>query len=327
MSFFRAMDEESSITASYLLEVGLDKTEYWLSRFKKVGLTSISAIDSHENDRNVYSTLATYSTSDGERKALRKIFKIVKREDSTQKCQQNVLQMHMEKRMGTKFREVLDIDKIIEQCSGGLILQGIFLTKNLEDQLKVRGSLIGIPKNMKWSEGLSSGDSFKVCSSKLEENSYKNTMKILGCGIVLSTNMAVYGDVTIPGTSKEKCMPEAETYASTLKYYSVHAATCCIEIADLELSKHAKVSLRSVLSTFQCYKKINTQVIESCMNFFETFGSHVNLGPVCFGGHVLWTCSNTAFLDRERDLILKTQNSTISSAGDNLLNTKQKCMV
>ena len=218
MSFFRVKDEESSITASYLLEVGLAKTEYWLSHFKKVGLTSISAIDSHENDMNVYSTLATYSTSDGERKALRKIFKIVKREDSTQKCQQNILQMHMEKRMGTKSREALNIDKIIEQCSGGLILQGIFLTKNLEDQLKVRGSLIGIPKNMKWTEGLSSGDSFKVCSSKLEENSYKNTMKILGCGIVLSTNMAVYGDVIVPGISKEKCMPEAESYASTVVF-------------------------------------------------------------------------------------------------------------
>ena len=78
------MDEESLITPSYLFEVGLAKTEYWLSH-KKVGLTSISAIDSHENDMNVYSTLATYSTSDSERKALHKIFKIVKREDSTQK--------------------------------------------------------------------------------------------------------------------------------------------------------------------------------------------------------------------------------------------------
>ena len=319
VSFFRAMDEESLITPSYLFEVGLAKTEYWLSHFKKVGLTSISAIDSHENDMNVYSTLATYSTSDSERKALHKIFKIVKREDSTQERRQNILQMHM----GTKSREALDINKIIEQCSGGLLLQGIFLTKNLEDQLKVRRSLIGIPKNMKWSEGLSSGDSFKVCSSKLEENSYKNTMKVLGCGIVLSTNMAVYGDVILPGISKEKCMPEAESYATTLKYFSVHAATCCIEIADLELSKDAKVTLRSVLSAFQCYKKVNTQVVESCMNFFETFGSHVNLGPVCFGGHVLWTCSNTAFLDRERDFILKTQYNTISSAGDNLLNTKQ----
>ena len=64
-------------------------------------------------------------------------------------------------------------------------------------------------------------------------------------------------------------------------------------------------------------------MVESCMNFFETFGSHVNLGAVCFGGHVLWTCSNTAFLDGERDFILKTQYSTISSVGDNLLNTKQ----
>ena len=320
------MDEESSIPASYLFEVGLAKPEYWLSHFKKVGLTSMSAIDSHENDMNIYSTLVTYCTSDDERKVLRKIFKIDKREDfadSTQKCQQNILQMHMEKRMGTKSMEALEINQIIEQCSGGLVLQGIFLTKNLEDQLKVRRPLIGIPKYMEWREGLSSGDSFKVCSSKLEENSYKNTMKILGCGIVLSVNMAVYEDVIIPGISKEKCMAEAESYASTLKCFSVHAATCCIGIADLELSKHAKVSLGSVLSTFQCYKNINTQVVESCMNFFETFGSHVNLGPVCFGGHVLWTCSNTAFLDHEKDFILKAQYSTISSAGDNLLNTKQ----
>ena len=320
------MDEESSITASYLFEVGLAKPEYWLSHFKKVGLTSISAIDSHENDMNIYSTLTPYSTSDGERKALRKIFKIVKREDfadSTQTRQQSILQIHMEKRMGNKSREALDINKLIEQCSGGLMLQGIFLTKNLEDQLKVRRSVIGTPKNMKWREGLSSGDSFKICSTKLEENSYKNTMMILGCGIVLSANMTVYGDVIGPGMSMEKCMPEAESYASTLKYFSVHAATCCIEIADLELSKHAKVTLRSVLSTFRCYKKINTKVVESCMNFFETFGSHVNLGPVCFGGHVLWTCSNAAFLDHERDLILKAQHSTISSAGNNLLNTRQ----
>ena len=320
------LEQWMKIPASYLFEVGLAETEYWLSHFKKVGLTLISAIDSHENDMNIYSTLVTYSTSDDERKALRKIFKIVKREDfadSTQKCQQNILQMHMEKRMGAKSREALEINKIIEQCSGGLMLQGIFLTKNLEDQLKMRRSVIGTPKNMKWREGLSSGDSFKVCSSKLEENSYKNTMKILGCGIVLSANMAVYGDVIVPGKSKEKCMAEAESYASTLKYFSVHAATCCIEIADLELSKHAKVSLGSLLSTFQCFKKINTQVVESCMNFFETFGSHVNLGLVCFGGHVLWTCSNAAFLDHERDFILKTQYSTISSADDNLLNTKQ----
>ena len=225
-------------------------------------------------------------------------------------------------------REPLSKSMLLQKVSGGRALQGIFLTKRTEDLFDDRSQLLEAPDNVVITEALLSEDKTIQFSSAHEENSYKKTVDVLGISIAVSASALVYGSVTVDvvtpisvGTSvsdrtedeETHKQHKKETYSSTVKYSTFQVASFSFENKDLKLSKDAKEGLNNILQILSTEGASSTKTQEVCEKFFHTYGSHVNRGPLCFGGNFRWTCTSKGFTQSEAEMVKKMQNEVISA--------------
>ena len=221
-------------------------------------------------------------------------------------------------------RAFLSDSQLLQKVSGGRALQGILVTKNLLDQLQVRGRLLDVPESVTVGGASRSSDTIVQFSSTHDENNYKKTVDILGHSVAVSAK-AGYGGISVGAGVSTSSRTEdenttehhfRETYSSTVKYFTMHVASYLFDFGDLKLSHDAIQDLKRALQFLRSEGINASNVQKACEDFFATYGSHVNRGPLQFGGNFWWTCSSRGFETSEKETVKKMQSKAISTSAE-----------
>ncbi|XP_063804294.1 interferon-induced very large GTPase 1-like [Pseudophryne corroboree] len=222
----------------------------------------------------------------------------------------------------------LSDEDILLNASGGLALEGIYLTKNQEDILEKREQLLAVPKGISLTNSRQSPVlDHKEFSSSVAESVFHKSMEKLGFSIATAAKVG-FGGFQADGSfgysttsiSKQKQESHTErTYISTTKYNYIPLASCYITKEQLYLSSAALNELKTIeVLEEHCNMAEKPNFLrERYENFFHRFGSHANQGPLQFGGIFWWTVTSQGF---KQELIeeIKNENKKALSAAVNL---------
>ncbi|XP_072012241.1 interferon-induced very large GTPase 1-like [Engystomops pustulosus] len=190
-------------------------------------------------------------------------------------------------------------EDILKCASGGLALEGIFHTKNIDDLLKKREPLLCIPKGFQLL-GPEKSPVFQQTEfiSRVQESRFQKTVEKTGLSLGSSVNVSFLGfglkssiDYSKDSESEKKSEHSSEeTYVCTTRYNYIPLASCYFTKDQMTLSQTALNELKDIenLIAIQSDEHI---VRMKCTDFFERFGSHANLGPLHFGGIYWWKAS------------------------------------
>uniref|UniRef100_A0A8B9B8S8 Uncharacterized protein n=1 Tax=Anser brachyrhynchus TaxID=132585 RepID=A0A8B9B8S8_9AVES len=198
-----------------------------------------------------------------------------------------------EKSMGK--RENISDEEVLRWASGGLALQGIYRTNSLEDVLAKREQLIRIPDGFTLT-GPEQGSLLerKEFSSSAAEATFTKSMEQLGFSISASATNGFWGfslekdvDYSKSSQSEDSHRSRSEqTYICTTKYQYIPLASCYFQKDQLRLSEAALRELQDIEELLSITQEADRfHLLKSrCASFFSRFGSHVNQGPLHFGG-------------------------------------------
>ena len=205
-----------------------------------------------------------------------------------------------------KARDALCESELLEKCSGGQALKGVFLKK---EHLEEKDFLLENPGTVLVSIETCSNTKTEQFSSKDKENKYKNEVHNYCVSSAISASIGYGGIAVNAGVS-------AGTYLSTVKYSRVQTASITLKNEDLKLSKDAMSKLKQIQDILKIHGASSAKLQEACEQFFNDYGSHANKGPLCFGGIFWWTCFSEGFHENEAEAVEKLQSKAISvSAG------------
>ena len=336
-----------SLTA-YLLHHGLNDTDFWLSELEKVGVKSITSLKHLEGQFDTFSQLMEKVKLDAEVIALLKILKIdiISQKDKERLVQENrqksvkYLQVfddykivksrskckqylkERKKQLQMSQSEKISDSKVLQTTSGRRALQGIFLTKIINDQIEDKQCLLEVPSEVKLTRAVFDDTIMKQFSSSHEEHLFKEAIEILGHSITATSSVPVYGSATINfnGSKSKKTVHDGTyqqnqhtRYSSTVKSSIMQVASYSFKSSNLKLSQDACYELRKLLSIVKIHGAASLNAQEKCNHFFTLFGSHVNLGPLAFGGYFLWTCSSGGFHETQRETVKVMQKKAVST--------------
>ncbi|KFP68174.1 Interferon-induced very large GTPase 1, partial [Cariama cristata] len=202
--------------------------------------------------------------------------------------------------------------EVLRRASGGLALQGIYKTSKLEDVLAKRDQLIKVPDGFKLA-GPEQGSLLerKEFSSSAAEATFTKSMEQLGFSISVCAKAGFWGfsveggvDYSSSSQSEDTHQSRSEqSYICTTKYQYIPLASCYFQKHQLRLSDEALRELQDIehlLSITQEADKPN-MLKSRCASFFSRFGSHVNQGPLHFGGIFWWKASTEGFRAEQRE--------------------------
>lgn len=139
--------------------------------------------------------------------------------------------------------------------------------------------------------------------------SFGSTLKVGFKGFGLENT--VVSD-TSAETEEIKRHSSEQSYICNTRYTCVPLASCFLEKAQLRLTQGAMAELIEMEKLF-FYTEDNNVFKNKVSTFFERYGSHVNQGPIHFGGVYWWTASAEGFKDSD----LTEMKSLTSKALDN----------
>ena len=268
------------------------RIKFWLSELNKQNIISIQSLEQNERKSELYQILETKTKSNHEKIALRQLLQV---ENQT-----------------TQSKEAL---KRMVQCRANChATNGILLTKDMGDLLQERSPLICFPKSYNIVTKSQSDTFIKVFSSTIEEKNFKQALRVLGIGLCEAESTPIHGNILIPWLSQNSGGgDEKECYASTIKYQSISGMSVSYSTTQLKLSKEAEDGLGSIIEA--C--KVDNDVYKACVHFFQLFGSHIAIGPLQYGGLVVFTSFSVNFDEKERNSILKLQETILKSSDIN----------
>ncbi|KAM6405878.1 interferon-induced very large GTPase 1-like isoform 1-T2 [Pluvialis apricaria] len=203
-------------------------------------------------------------------------------------------------------------EEVLRLASGGLALQGIYRTSSAVDVLAKRDQLIRLPDGFKLA-GPEQGSLLerKEFSSSAAEAAFTKSMEQLGFSISVSAKAGFWGfnaeaglDYSSSSQSEDTHQSRSEHgYICTTKYQYIPLASCYFQKHQLCLSDVALRELQDMehlLSITQEADRPN-MLKSRCASFFNRFGSHVNQGPLHFGGIFWWKASTEGFRAEQRE--------------------------
>uniref|UniRef100_A0A1B8Y109 VLIG-type G domain-containing protein n=1 Tax=Xenopus tropicalis TaxID=8364 RepID=A0A1B8Y109_XENTR len=195
----------------------------------------------------------------------------------------------------------LSDEDILKLASGGLALEGIYITENRKDLLQKHEKLICVPQGFKLF-GPEQGPVLwqREFESINKENNFQKSVEKLGLSLSCTIpggflDLGAEGNTNCSESGKASETLNEQIYVSVIRFNCVPLASCYFTKDQIRLSKEA----------LQCLKGIDSKMIESntdketitndCANFYKRFGSHVSLGPIQFGGILWWKASSEGF--------------------------------
>ncbi|XP_078740387.1 LOW QUALITY PROTEIN: interferon-induced very large GTPase 1-like [Lampetra fluviatilis] len=309
-------DEERSSQAHddlarMLRDVGLDEV-YWKQKLREVLLISSAQTLLHL-DRQECKELDSHFRKSWEKKAFYKMIAIDaddvvsdKEEMSLARIQNdNPLPPVVSERMNeptqmsnSVSRHCRSDEEILRNASGGLALEGVYMSGKLEDTLEKRGKLLTIPQTIQFVDPVHTPMTQQhEFISFSEESVFEKGMKVMGFSSTVSEQGCVSTlsrePISMPNKSLNlKKMQNVQTdhsHISRTEYTYLPLASAHLQMAQIRLSDAALKELQNIENTLENTKAdFKSAVLTSMIrNFFHLFGSHANEGPLEFGG-IFW---------------------------------------
>ncbi|XP_064267495.1 interferon-induced very large GTPase 1-like [Passer domesticus] len=214
--------------------------------------------------------------------------------------------------------------EVLKRASGGLALQGIYRTSRPEDVLAKREQLLRVPEGFQLA-GPEQGSLLerKEFSSSAAESTFTKSMEQLGFSVSVSAKCSFWGinlgagvDHSSSSQSQDTQQSHSEqSYFCTTKYQYIPLASCYFQRHQLRLSDAALRVLQDMeqqLLSFS-WEEDNTTLVKMCESFFSRFGSHINQGPLHFGGIFWWKASTEGFRAEQREEMKRQTSEALNS--------------
>uniref|UniRef100_A0A8C8RF39 VLIG-type G domain-containing protein n=1 Tax=Pelusios castaneus TaxID=367368 RepID=A0A8C8RF39_9SAUR len=232
-------------------------------------------------------------------------------------------QLHQLEESLSQSENVSD-EEVLRRASGGLALQGIYKTHQLADMVGNREQLITVPEGFELF-GPQQGPVFKKkeFSSSKAESTFTRTMETLGFSISVAAKGGFGGfsaetssDYSQSEESEETHRSRSEhTYICTTQYSYIPLASCYLPKDQLRLSSAALQELKKLEQILSHTPEPDKLIMLQSRGgrFFQRFGSHVNQGPLHFGGIFWWKASSEGFRAEQLDEVKKQTSAALSS--------------
>ncbi|XP_030069583.1 interferon-induced very large GTPase 1-like [Microcaecilia unicolor] len=227
----------------------------------------------------------------------------------------------MEERI-SKSENIPDKD-VLRLASAGLALDGIYKTNKLEDLLGKREHLISIPEEFELL-GPEQGPVFQQeeFSSYHAESTFTKSMEKLGFSISCSLkgglwgfNIEASGDYSTSSVSEKRMNLHSEhAYLRTTKYNYIPLASCYFAKNQIRLSTAALQQLKDIEQLLNLTPEADKfkLIKRKCGDFFTTFGSHANQGPLHFGGIFWWNATSWGFKAHQLDEVKRFASNALN---------------
>ncbi|XP_066170675.1 interferon-induced very large GTPase 1-like [Sylvia atricapilla] len=207
-------------------------------------------------------------------------------------------------------RENIPDTEVLRRASGGLALQGIYRTSRPEDVLAKREQLLKVPEGFQLT-GPEQGSLLekKEFSSSAAESTFIKSMEQLGFSMSVSANAAFLGinlgsgvDHSSSSQSQDTHQSRSEqSYFCSTMYQYIPLASCYFQRHQLLLSDAALQELQDMEQLLSFTQEDKAPLLDRCERFFSRFGSHVNQGPLHFGGIFWWKALTEGFQTEQRE--------------------------
>ncbi|KAM7026834.1 interferon-induced very large GTPase 1-like [Passerculus sandwichensis] len=213
--------------------------------------------------------------------------------------------------------------EVLRRASGGLALQGIYRTSRPEDVLAKREQLLGVPEGFQLT-GPEQGSLLerKEFSSSAAESTFTKSMEQLGFSMSVSAKSSFWGinlggsvDHSSSSQSQDTHQSRSEqSYFCITKYQYIPLASCYFQRHQLCLSDAALQELQGMEQLLSCsQEEDNSTFVKMCETFFSRFGSHINQGPLHFGGIFWWKASTEGFRAEQREEVKRETSEALNS--------------
>ncbi|XP_048153773.1 interferon-induced very large GTPase 1-like [Corvus hawaiiensis] len=213
--------------------------------------------------------------------------------------------------------------EVLSRASGGLALQGIYRTSRPEDVLAKREQLLRVPEGFQLS-GPEQGSLLerKEFSSSAAESNFTKSMEQLGFSISVSAKAAFWvvcleSGVNHSSSSQSQNIHQShseQSYFCTTKYQYIPLASCYFQRHQLRLSDAALQELQDMEQLLSFTEEEDSPtLLKMCENFFNRFGSHINQGPLHFGGIFWWKASTEGFRAEQREEMKRQTSEALNN--------------
>ncbi|RMB94645.1 hypothetical protein DUI87_28880 [Hirundo rustica rustica] len=212
--------------------------------------------------------------------------------------------------------------EVLRRASGGLALQGIYRTSRPEDVLATREQLLRVPEGFQLT-GPEQGSLLerKEFSSAAAESTFTKSMEQLGFSLSVSAKAGFWGINLGAGVNHSSSSQSQDTHQShseqsyfcSTMYQYIPLASCYFQRHQLRLSDAALQELQDMEQLLCFTQEDKAPLLERCERFFSRFGSHVNQGPLHFGGIFWWKASTEGFQAEQREEMKRQTSETLNS--------------
>ncbi|XP_059699167.1 interferon-induced very large GTPase 1-like [Haemorhous mexicanus] len=220
-------------------------------------------------------------------------------------------------------RENIPDTEVLRRASGGLALQGIYRTSRPEDVLAKREQLLRVPEGFQLA-GPEQGSLLerKEFSSSAAESTFTKSMEQLGFSMSVSAKCSFWG-FNLGGSVDHSSFSQSQdthqsrsvqSYFCTTKYQYIPLASCYFQRHQLRLSDAALQELQGMEQLLSFSQEGDKAIFRKMSeSFFSRFGSHINQGPLHFGGIFWWKASTEGFRAEQREEMKRETTEALNS--------------
>uniref|UniRef100_A0A803VQV9 MACPF domain-containing protein n=1 Tax=Ficedula albicollis TaxID=59894 RepID=A0A803VQV9_FICAL len=232
-------------------------------------------------------------------------------------------QLEQQQEMSAGRRENIPDTEVLRRASGGLALQGIYRTSRAGDVLATREQLLRVPEGFQLAgpeQGLLLER--REFSSSAAESTFTKSMQQLGFSMSISAKFAFWGTNLGAVVDHRNSLQSQDTqqshseqsYFCTTKFQYIPLASCYFQKHQLRLSDAALQELQDMEQILGIIgKKDNPTFVKMCESFFSRFGSHINQGPLHFGGIFWWKASTEGFQAEQQEEVKRQTSAALNS--------------
>ncbi|RMB94647.1 hypothetical protein DUI87_28882 [Hirundo rustica rustica] len=212
--------------------------------------------------------------------------------------------------------------EVLRRASGGLALQGIYRTSRPEDVLATREQLLRVPEGFQLTgpeQGLLLER--KEFFAAAAESTFTKSMEQLGFSMSVSAKAGFWGINLGAGVDHSSSSQSQDTHQShseqsyfyTTMYQYIPLASCYFQRHQLRLSDAALQELQDMEQLLCFTQEDKAPLLERCERLFSRFGSHINQGPLHFGGIFWWKASTEGFQAEQREEMKQQTSEALNS--------------
>ena len=271
--------------------------------------------------------------------AMNKQSSIVDKKDEVVNKREHVTEIHIpttdhrkgEKQVGATCGEDAEKTKVTEyvpttifqDASSGLALQGVLVSRKLNDLTSRRDAVLQPPDDVQLM-----GPSIDQQSKSWYFTSERHEERVTAIVDTLGYSVAELAKVGERGVSLEICgafksvyeeekrgtsILQENNFNSTVKYSFLPVKSFSFS-DQLCLSSDALAHLKEIDEKYTCSSsEEEIHVTAQCTDFLRKFGSHVYTGPLHFGGKYRLRSSSSGFKESERRDVQKLQGEVIAN--------------